>query len=510
MRLFLFAIGGTGSRVLKSLLMLSAAGVRPIGPDGAPLKDLEIVPIIIDPHKGNEDLKRTEALLNDYREIRHRVYLGNEQQADGFFATRFVSLREIMSESNITLNDTFIFNLGAVENSKFRDFIGYDTMNEPSQALTSLLFADYQLENKMNIGFVGSPNIGSVALNEIKDSNEFKAFANVFRQGDRIFFISSIFGGTGAAGFPILVKNIRQAANLEGIENRDALSRAPIGGLTVLPYFNLEGNKQDQRIATSDFIVKTQSALYYYKGTLTGEHDNNVNAIYYLGDQVHSKPYRYDPGEHGQRNNAHLVELVGALAPLEFLGLADNQLSDHDGYPLTSRAYEYALAKDDLNVNFLSLGSHTRHLIYEPLVKFHLFNLFLYTGFKEIVGQGFTEDAPKIKSDFLMSQFYRTLTESVMAAYQQWLGEMYDNMRSVVLFNPRETDMTKVINAVNTRKVPLLGRKRVDNDTFKSEMNRLSRDSSERYSERSVEYKLLDLFNRAAHNIFTQRYEDIS
>jgi len=509
MRLFLFAIGGTGSRVLKSLLMLSAAGVRPIGPDGSPVKDLEIVPVIIDPHKGNEDLKRTEALLNDYREIRRRLY-GNELNAQGFFATRIVTLREIMSQSTLTLNDTFIFNLGAVENSKFREFIGYDTMNEPNQALTSLLFADYQLENKMNIGFVGSPNIGSVALNEIKDSNEFKAFANVFRQGDRIFFISSIFGGTGAAGFPIMVKNIRQAANLEGIENRDALSRAPIGGLTVLPYFNLESNKNDQRIATSDFIVKTQSALYYYKGTLTGEHDQNVNTIFYLGDQVHSKPYKYDPGEHGQRNSAHLVELVGALAPLEMAGMADNQLSDADGYPLTSKAYEYALAKDDLSVNFLSLGSHTRQLIYEPLVKMHLLNIFLRTGFRNFIGQGFTEDAPKIKSDFLMSQFYRTLTENFLGAYQQWLGEMYDNMRSVQLFNPRETDMAQVINGVSTRKVPLLGRKRVDNDTFKSEMNKLSRDSSERYSDNTVEFKLMDLFNRAAHNIFVQRYEDIS
>ena len=49
MRLFLFAIGGTGSRVLKSLLMLSAAGVRPLDENGKPVKDLEIVPVIIDP-----------------------------------------------------------------------------------------------------------------------------------------------------------------------------------------------------------------------------------------------------------------------------------------------------------------------------------------------------------------------------------------------------------------------------------------------------------------------------
>ncbi len=140
MRLFLFAIGGTGSRVLKSLLMLSAAGVRPLDENGKPVKDLEIVPVIIDPHKANEDLKRTEAMLNDYRDIRRKLY-GNEPNADGFFANRIVTLREIMSNTSVTLNDTFIFNLGAVENSKFREFIGYDTMNEANQALTSLLFA---------------------------------------------------------------------------------------------------------------------------------------------------------------------------------------------------------------------------------------------------------------------------------------------------------------------------------------------------------------------------------
>ena len=507
MRLFLFAIGGTGSRVLKSLVMLSAAGVRPLDEDGKPLKDLEIVPVIIDPHKANEDLKRTESLLNDYRDIRRKLY-GNDPNGDGYFANRIVTLREIMSNSSVTLNDTFIFNLGAVENAKFREFIGYDTMNEANQALTSLLFANYQLENKMNIGFVGSPNIGSVALNEIKDSNEFKAFSNIFRQGDRIFFISSIFGGTGASGFPIMVKNIRQAANLEGIENRDALSRAPIAGLTVLPYFTLEGNKHDQRIATSDFIVKTQSALYYYKNTLTGDNDSNVNSIYYLGDPVRSKPYLYDPGEHGQRNNAHLIELIGALAPFHFAGMPDNKLSDPDGYPLPTTAYEYALAKDDLTLNFLSLGHRTRQLIYEPMCSFHMLFLFLSTGFKDIIGQGITEDEPKIKSDFLASQFYRTLTDQFMLSYAQWLSEMNDNMRSVALFKPGEIDMSRVIEGVSVKKA-LFGHKKVDNDVFKSEMNKLSKDSAS-YSDRSVEYKLLDLFNKAAHKVFVERFENIN
>ena len=44
MRLFVFAIGGTGSRVLKSLVMLAAAGVRPLDEDGKPLENFELVP----------------------------------------------------------------------------------------------------------------------------------------------------------------------------------------------------------------------------------------------------------------------------------------------------------------------------------------------------------------------------------------------------------------------------------------------------------------------------------
>lgn len=506
MRLFLLAIGGTGSRVLKSLIMLSAAGVRPLDEDGHPIDNLEIVPVIIDPHKSNEDLKRTEALLTTYRSLRHRLY-GPAVNVDGFFATRFVTLKEIMSDSTIQLNDSFIFNLSAVEREKFRDFISYNTMNEANQALTSLLFADYQLENNMNIGFVGSPNIGSVALNEIKDSPEFKAMANVFNEGDRIFFVSSIFGGTGAAGFPNMVKNIRLAPSLE-INNRDVLRRAPIGGLTVLPYFNIE-HSDDHRIDKADFIVKTQSALYYYKETLTGLRDSELNAIFYLGDQEVSKPYTYDPGEHGQRNHAHLIELVGALAPLKFVGMPTSLLSDQNGFPLPTKAFEFALEKDVRDIDFLAFGTSTRRLIFEPMVRFHLLYLFLRTGLRGMIGQGFTEDSPKIKTDLLNSQFYRSLTDNFMVAYSDWLHEMQDNNRSVQLFNLNTTDMNVVLNGISTKKNRIFGHKLVDNNVFKAEMNRISRDSKH-YDSHSVEFKLLDLFNRAATKVVEERYVNIN
>ena len=94
-----------------------------------------------------------------------------------------------------------------------------------------------------------------------------------------------------------------------------------------------------------------------------------------------------------------------------------------------------------------------------------------------------------------------------MLAYAQWLTEMHDNMRSVAFFKPGEIDMSHAIEGVSVKKA-LFGHKKVDNDVFKSEMNKLSKDAA--YSDRTVEFKLLDLFNKAAHKIFTERYENIN
>lgn len=55
-KIFLFGIGGTGARVLRSLTMMLATGVK-LGVD-------EIIPIIIDPDAANADLTRTVCFVN--------------------------------------------------------------------------------------------------------------------------------------------------------------------------------------------------------------------------------------------------------------------------------------------------------------------------------------------------------------------------------------------------------------------------------------------------------------
>ena len=86
-KIFVFGIGGTGSRVLRSLTMILATGVK-FGAD-------EIVPIIIDPDAANADLTRTVSLLNNYSEIRENLQFNTDNKNRFFFMENFFWLIKI-------------------------------------------------------------------------------------------------------------------------------------------------------------------------------------------------------------------------------------------------------------------------------------------------------------------------------------------------------------------------------------------------------------------------------
>src|SRR5918994_293056 len=100
-KLFIFGIGGTGSRVIRSLTMLLAAG--------AEIKNCEkIVPIIIDPDAQNGDMNRTVELLKVYRRL-HK-HLGS--RSNGFFKTDISTLSSLANDTDGTVQDTFVFDFG--------------------------------------------------------------------------------------------------------------------------------------------------------------------------------------------------------------------------------------------------------------------------------------------------------------------------------------------------------------------------------------------------------------
>lgn len=181
-KLYVFGIGGTGSRVLRSLTMMLAAGVK--------TSQSDVVPIVIDPDSANADLTRTVALMNKYATLRQRLAFPENGHGTFFKA----KIDQILPNYNLLIKDT--------EDRQFQQFIELPAMNKQNQAMMRMLFSEKNLASSMNVGFKGNPNIGSVVLNQIVNSEDFITFANSFEKGDKIFIVSSIFGGTGASGFP--------------------------------------------------------------------------------------------------------------------------------------------------------------------------------------------------------------------------------------------------------------------------------------------------------------------
>lgn len=502
MRLYIFAIGGSGSRVLKSLTMLLAAGIKPVDSvTGKPYAELEIVPVIVDPHQGGRDVKRTVELLNAYRKI-HQALYGDSRNASGFFSTKISTLASLMPEGHAGMRDSFLYNMSAVERLRFREFIDYNNLDADNQALMQMLFSADQLNTSMHIGFVGSPNIGSVALNRFKDSEEFRAFGNLLNQGDHIFFISSIFGGTGAAGFPIMVKNIRAASDTS-LASRGVMRTAPMGALTLLPYFNIE-HSLTSPINKADFLLKTRSALHYYAKSLTAAGSNpGVDAIYYLGDKATSSPYANDPGEGGQQNAAHLVELIGALAPLHFLSTPADDIAGR------TQAFEFGLEADTSNIDFMSLDPGTRHFIAAPLLRLHLLSLFLDHKLKSCIGRGFTKDTPVLGPEFLSTDFYMTLSTNFLPKYWDWLEEMDDNHRHVTFFDlDNNGHLEEILSGIPAKKGFLTGSRLSYDDIF-SRINSVSKKYNGKFRPEQLPLKLLHTFYIAVSAIIAERFPSL-
>lgn len=70
-KLYVFAIGGSGSRVLRSLTMLLSSGVH---------TNYEIVPMIVDPDQSNGDLVRTVDVMRSYENIHNALSFNNNEK----------------------------------------------------------------------------------------------------------------------------------------------------------------------------------------------------------------------------------------------------------------------------------------------------------------------------------------------------------------------------------------------------------------------------------------------
>src|SRR5262249_41240382 len=157
------------------------------------------------------------------------------------------------------------------------------------------------------------------------DTSVYKEFARSFNDGDRIMIVGSIFGGTGASGLPLLIKNLRDAD--PSLPKHQLLRDAPIAAISVQPYFDVQGDNGSS-IDSNTFVSKTRAALEYYADNIC--RNQSLNALYYLADDVANTQKGAD-GAAAQRNKAHFIELAAAMAVFHFMGQEGEVLRVHNG-----------------------------------------------------------------------------------------------------------------------------------------------------------------------------------
>lgn len=387
-KIYVFAIGGSGARVLRSLVMLLAAGIE---------IDAEIVPIIIDPDNGAGNLEESVDLMKQYASLRHQS-LGVDKLV--CFTTPLEPLP----------NNEFLVPLNDVAGKKFQDYIQLTAgMSEASSALVRSLFSREHLDLDMEVGFKGSPNIGSVVLGQFEESSVYQDFVADFTNGGgdkRIFIISSIFGGTGASGFPTLLKTLRSSTNI--------VADAHIGAVSLLPYFAVQ-NDPESAIDSSIFYAKTRAALSYYVDNIVS--NGNIDDLYYIGDKSVATYDNHEGGKE-QKNPASFVELAAALSLVDFA----KRLAPNAGMPRKATMHEFGLGNVSSVFDLKGLGDKTQRMLSQPLAAMYLMRR--YTKEYDLRTQDavWLRDAQKAMVD----SFVTTL-EAFLERYEQWLCELKEN-----------------------------------------------------------------------------------
>ena len=502
-KLYVFGIGGTGARVIRSLTMLLASGIK---------SNHDIVPILIDPDRAGGDLNRTVKLLREYQLI-HNEIKGFEQ--NHFFNTNISTLSEIITNKggNSNVIDGFRFELEGVQNDKFKDFIDYSNLDPSNKWLTSLLFSERNLDSNLEVGFKGNPNIGSVVLNQFTKSEAFQVFADSFEKNDRIFIVSSIFGGTGAAGFPLLLKNIRQGFVKEKFYAH--LQNTAIGAITVQPYFKVK-QEDESEIDSHGFISKTKAALHYYFKNVTG--NNTINALYYIGDLAENT-YENHQGGTDQRNDAHFIEVASAMAIIDFANADSNYLITADGRAENPVYKEFGIEKNTSDINFNHLSSATLNLIRSSLTEYFYFNIFLKEKLQSELNNPYASAySNKIDRNFIDQSFYKAVTD-FNKSFRIWLGELQRNKVSFSPFNIEPevsvnqeitdfkintTSIFSLVNGVRERKswrdlVPGLAKNNYE--LFVASLNK----AAEKIGNATINKRFMGVFSKASQSVVNQK-----
>ena len=499
--MYVFAIGGSGGRVLKSLTMLLAAGIK---------CDVDtIVPIILD--KDTSCFKDTENLIENY--IKAQEYTPKYDK--GIIENRFFNTKFEL------LNNNLVWQLDD-KNDTFKDYIKYDISElKNTKALVDVLFSKRTLGMSTSVGFQGNPNVGSVVLNQFNEQKNFKTFGDKIEDNDKIFIISSIFGGTGASGFPILLKTLNNPP--AGLTSPDKIKKAAKGAITILPYFKVssqKGGDNKDSLVPKTFIPGTKAALHYYE-TL----DKKIDSLYYIGEPDGFRvTYKHEKGgsKQEEEDKAHIVELAAALAVIDFANNSSPKRGT-DGVTINKTTYkEFGIGADPVEdknkkgkvqliqtdgkeIGFNELPDATKELVKKPLLQLLLMRKYISEVFQNETKQPYL-DKLEIKTNFFQGDSCSMKSMlAILSKYYIYLQELESGGMEKRKFNPFSLETDEPFKILKNGTVEAKGSEKKWSwfiDKLNKEINNVNKSINDTKDKTNTEKRIIELFYRVSEQFY--------
>lgn len=301
---FVLGVGGTGAKCVEAFVRLAVCG---FGPERAWVG-------LLDQDRSNGNSARTSRVLSDYVDLRAALRAAGSADLGASSLLRMEVAKPAAGwawapeeRSSATLSAS----------------VGYPALPPAEQALAQALFSDEERRLQLDEGFRQRPALGAaLTLQGVTPESAVwrDLLATIQSAGHggevRIFLVASIFGGTGAAGFPTVARLLR-----EEIRKRNLQGRAKLGGALLLPYFSFPppppGAGPAIRPDSTAFMLQARGALEYYSQLFRNE--QVFDRLYVVGNDPLIQLPDYSDGGPDQANPPLLPELVTALAAVDFL-----------------------------------------------------------------------------------------------------------------------------------------------------------------------------------------------
>lgn len=388
-KIYIFAIGGTGANVMRSILMFMASGA---------FSQKEIIPILIDLDDNNGNKNQTLSLLSSYSQIQNECH-GLINSQSGVFNSKLVDINnngwEIAECSALLYRKNYIdileYNELIFDRYKYKKLIdslfGY---NEEHYDAIHRFFpkVDAQLAR---VAFDYS-----LSGNSIFEKIEMSA-----NPDDMIIIIGSTFGATGKAGI---------CEVLNEFKNRQLLQHLNKAVVLVEPYFEVDKHKYDE-----PFYYSSTNFIDYYHRI----YSNIVNQTFQIKTRK-SQYYPYHAGGVEQINPAYSATFRAALTVISIVDNdgRENEIDfDNSEDCSIDVLYRYGLGDIAMNLSYFAVSCYIwqkmnqdflNREVYNSLKLYDKLNNNAYVAFDRFVNEYKTWCNEMFKSNIHLFDFNAT------------------------------------------------------------------------------------------------------